>query len=94
MSMTKNKVEWECISNHLPDWIEENDDALFACMTKEERERILIIINRYNELSEREESNDEDGYSLYGVEDEKADLVKEFVSVNEKYKDAATSSNQ
>lgn len=91
MSITKNKMNWECMANHCPDWLENLDNAITACMSKGDLERCNVILERYNILSEKEESNNEDGYSLYGVEDEKQDLVNEFIAIHEKYKSEAES---
>lgn len=89
--MNKNKMDWECMANHLPEWIDELDGAISACMSKKDMDRSLAILSRYNELTDKEEDNNEDGYSVFGIEDEKQDLVNEFIAIHEKYKKEAES---
>lgn len=89
MSIEKDKMKWECAYNHLPQWVEDLDASLSACMSKKDIDRELWLLERYNQLTEKEESNNEDGHSLYGVEDEKQDILNEIIKINEKYKDEA-----
>lgn len=86
MSIYKNKVNWECMANHCPEWLEKNAIALTACMSKDDINRCDDILDRYNELTKKEESGEEDGFSLYGIEDEKWDLTNEFIALHIKYK--------
>lgn len=88
--MNEENIEYECMSNHLPDWIEPIDYYLHACMSPADVDRVGAILDKYNELSNREEDvENEDGFTLFGVEHEKAELVDEFISIHSKYREEA-----
>jgi len=86
MSIKRDRMKWECVANHLPDWIEDNDVQLHSEMTPQELDRMEVLLDMYNSLSDKEESKDEDAFSIYGIEDEKQGIVDEIISIYEKYK--------
>lgn len=84
MSITKNRMNWECLANHLPDWIEDNDYELHSYFTESEKDRIRFIAERYEYLTKLEQSTN--AFDIFGIEDEKNDLVLECIKLYEKYK--------
>lgn len=82
--------DWECMDNHLPDWIDKYDVQLTYLMSQEDSDRAIQIMDEYNQLTTREENTEEeDGFTLYGVEAQKDELVKEFIAICDKYKTEA-----
>src|SRR5688572_24290381 len=79
----------ECAANHFPDWVDKLSTTLHACMSDKERSRTHLILVEYNELIDREEDPDEDGHSLFGVENEKQELIEEYIKICEKYREEA-----
>lgn len=88
-----NKKEthpWECIDNHLPGWIKDNDAGLVIVMGKKDHDMLLGMALRYNDLTNKEEDNEgEDSFSFYGIEDEKTDLMADMIAIYSKYRDEA-----
>lgn len=81
----KKLYDWECVANHLPEWIEELDMELLAVMSNEDYTRIDGMIERYNELIDTETENSEDGSGIFGIEAEKEELIRDMVKIYEKY---------
>lgn len=79
-------MEWECAANHLPDWMDGLSIEISALISQPDYDLSNAILERYNELCEREESPKEDGHSLYGVVNEKEDLINELIAIYEKYR--------
>ena len=56
MSIKRDRMKWECVANHLPDWIEDNDARLHCEMTPQELDRMEVLLDMYNSLSDKEET--------------------------------------
>lgn len=92
-TMSDKKIDWECMYVHSPKWLNELETALCACMSIADANRCISILDEYNQLTEREESQEEDAFSIFGIEEEKFRLVNEFIALNEKYKKEAQEFN-
>jgi len=77
-------VSWECIANHLPKW--SDDLRIETLMEAKKDNRVSDLVDRYNDLSEREKKAGTDAHSIYGVETEKTEIIDEVMKILERYK--------
>lgn len=92
-NVKKDKMPWECVANHLPDWIDKLDVSLSACFSDKEHEAILASLDRYNQLTDKEEQDGGNGHEIFGIEDEKESIIQEIISICEKHKEEAIKIN-
>lgn len=98
-SKDPNDYDWECMYNHTPQWMRDLENELDACMrTYDDKQtegqstysKLINILDEYNELTEKEEDfKNEDAFSIYGIEDRKAELVQEFIKIHEPFRKEA-----
>lgn len=91
--MTKIQIPWECVYNHLPDWVIEYENEIDAFLIDKEENNpdyniIIGLMDTYNNLTDFEKDNT-DAHSLYGIEDEKQELIDEMVKIFSKYEERA-----
>lgn len=82
--MRKETKRWE-----FPEWVNKIDNWLYAVMPMPEIERVHALVERLSELCDQEEDNKSDVALLYGIAHDKEVLIKEIVSVYEKYRKEA-----
>jgi hypothetical protein len=89
MANLNKPLPWECAFNHEPDWIEPLETALSAVMSREDKDRVGRLLDRYNELTDFEDANSNDASALYGVEAEKEEIITEIVGIYSKWRKEA-----
>lgn len=89
MNINGRQPNWECAANHLPAWSEELSVELSAVISKEDYNRVIGLLDRYNELTDVEEKQSNDGHFIYGIENEKQEIIDAIIKIQEKYKQAA-----
>lgn len=85
----KKKYDWECAHNHLPEWSDKYDIELLSCMSDNDSDLVDGLLNQYNELIDKEEKEGADGHAIFGVENEKEEIINEVVKIYSKYRDQA-----
>jgi hypothetical protein len=86
-----NKMPWDCVHNFLPAWVHEAEEELLAVMDGKDKDQMMIAIDRYNDLSDKENQKDPkfDATELYGVDNEKEELMAEIIGIYTKYRQEA-----
>lgn len=92
-SKNNNAYDWECMYNHTPQWMKDLENELDSIMTDDEQDKhysaSIRILDEYNDLTDKEENPNEDAFSIYGIEERKAELVQEFIKLHEPFRKQA-----
>ena len=97
--MTKKKeLPWECMYNHFPKWVIDLENALDAIMSnsknpdpqvKVDNARMMVLLDRFNKLTDYENKYSNEPHKLYGVDNEKEEITTEVIAIYTRYRKEA-----
>lgn len=85
--LNRKKENADYMAKQVPKWV--FHEAIEACMSEKDRDISIGILNRYNDLTDRD-NEEGDGFDKFGIEDEKQDLIREYIAIHAKYREEAS----